>query len=61
MNIINYLKESREELKKVTWPDRQQLTRLTVAVIVISALTAIYLGLIDAALVRIIRDLVGKQ
>jgi len=61
MNIINYLKESREELKKVTWPDRQQLTRMTVAVIVISALTAIYLGLIDAALVRIIRDLVGKQ
>ena len=61
MNIINYLKESREELKKVTWPDRQQLTRMTVAVIVISALTAIYLGLIDAALVRIIRDLVSKQ
>ena len=61
MNIIYYLKESREELKKVTWPDRQQLTRMTVAVIVISALTAIYLGLIDAALVRIIRDLVGKQ
>ena len=32
-----------EELQKVTWPDRQTVIRLTVIVIVISAIVAAYI------------------
>ncbi len=37
------------ELKKVTWPDRAQLTQATIVVIVAVAIIAAFLGLADQA------------
>lgn len=45
--LIDYLKETREELKHVSWPTRRQAIAFTVAVIVISLVAAIYLGFFD--------------
>ncbi|MSO43784.1 MAG: preprotein translocase subunit SecE [Thermoleophilia bacterium] len=42
------------ELKKVTWPTRTQLLQATAVVIVFVAIVAIYLGLIDALLSRLV-------
>lgn len=46
-NLVTFLKESRIELKKVTWPTRQETVRYTGTVILISAALAIFLGLLD--------------
>ena len=43
-NLTIFLKESRSELKKVTWPTREETIRYTTAVIVISLATAGLLG-----------------
>lgn len=45
--IITFLKESRIELKKVTWPTRDQTLRSTLAVIIVSAAVALFLGGLD--------------
>jgi preprotein translocase subunit SecE len=45
--IINFLKEVRIELKKVTWPTRQETVKHTLAVIAISLAVAIFLGAAD--------------
>lgn len=45
--IINYFKESREELKKVVWPTKQELFRHTLIVIGVSLATAAFLGVFD--------------
>lgn len=45
--FIGYIKESRAELKKVVWPTRQETTRSTAAVIVISGAVALFLGGLD--------------
>lgn len=45
--IITFLKEARVELKKVTWPTRNQTTRYTVAVILMSLAVAALLGGLD--------------
>jgi len=45
--LINYIKESIEEMKKVTWPTRKETYNYTVLVIGISVATAAFLGLID--------------
>ena len=45
--LITYIKESRAELKKVVWPTRQEATRSTLAVIVISGAVALFLGGLD--------------
>ncbi|MBI4137663.1 MAG: preprotein translocase subunit SecE [Candidatus Sungbacteria bacterium] len=45
--FLTFLKESRLELKKVTWPTRRETVRATLSVIVVSALFAVFLGALD--------------
>jgi len=45
--FTTFLKESRIELKKVTWPSREDTVRYTLTVIVISIALAIFLGALD--------------
>lgn len=47
VKIVDYVKETRAELKHVSWPSRRQATIFTIVVIVISLLTALYLGAFD--------------
>lgn len=42
-----FLKETREELKKVTWPTQAEVIRLTVIVIAISLLVGLFIGALD--------------
>ncbi len=45
--IVNYVKESKAELKKVQWPTKRETVNYTILVIAISLGVAIYLGAID--------------
>lgn len=46
-NIINFLKEVKEELGKVVWPTREQTIRYTVLVIIVAVAVGVFLGLLD--------------
>jgi len=48
MSITSYIKETRAEFKHVTWPTKKQAIAYSVAVIVISLVTAYLLGAFDA-------------
>ena len=41
-----------DELKKVTWPSRNETIRLTLVVIGISLIIGIYIGIIDVLLTK---------
>ncbi|MFA5107061.1 MAG: preprotein translocase subunit SecE [Patescibacteria group bacterium] len=45
--LTRYLKESKDELRKVVWPTRQETVRNTLLVIGISLGVALFLGLMD--------------
>jgi len=45
--ISNYLSETKEEMKRVSWPTKKQTILYTSLVIVISVAVAAYLGLFD--------------
>ena len=47
MGLGNYIKETRGELKHVSWPTRRQAIVFTIIVILISIGLALYLGLFD--------------
>ncbi|TSC67241.1 MAG: hypothetical protein CEO19_303 [Parcubacteria group bacterium Gr01-1014_73] len=47
MKLVEYLKETRSELKHVSWPTRRQAIAFTAIVIAISVFVAIFLGLFD--------------
>ena len=51
--VLDYIRESRAELRKVTWPTKQQLWYSTVIVIVVTLIASAYLGLVDLLLTGI--------
>lgn len=47
MKFINYLRDTRAELRHVTWPTKSEAINFTIIVIVISIVTGVFLGLLD--------------
>ncbi len=47
MSVLNYFQESYEELKKVTWPTRNQAMRLTFIVLGFCFSAALLMGVLD--------------
>ncbi len=45
--LSNYIAETKEEMKQVTWPTRNQTFVFTIIVILISIAVSAYLGLFD--------------
>ena len=45
--LSNYISETKEEMKHVSWPTRRQTFLFTMLVIFISVIVAAYLGLFD--------------
>ncbi|MCX6785357.1 MAG: preprotein translocase subunit SecE [Candidatus Komeilibacteria bacterium] len=52
--IVDYIKESRTELKKVVWPTKQQTRNHTLMVIAVSLGIAAFLGAVDFLLNKIL-------
>ena len=48
--LVSYLKQSKEELSKVEWPNRKETLHYTLIVLVVSFFVAAFLGLIDFGL-----------
>ncbi len=57
--LINYLRDTRGELKHVSWPTQRQTIIYTVLVIGISIVTALYLGALDFLFTRGLAFLLG--
>jgi preprotein translocase subunit SecE len=57
--IVTYVKEAREELKKVTWPDRDEVTSFTMVVIVSVVIVSLFLWFVDTALMSLIQLVIG--
>lgn len=47
MKLIDYIKDTRGELKHVSWPTQRQTIAFTILIILISLFTALFLGLFD--------------
>ncbi len=56
--LIRYLKETRAELRKVTWPTRKEAWNLTLVVAGVTVAMAIILGSADSLFSEIMRGLV---
>jgi len=45
--IIDYIKQVYNEMRKVTWPTRSELINSTIVVIIISAIVAVIIFVLD--------------
>jgi len=55
----SYLREVIFELKKVVWPSRKETLGSTAVVLTIVGLVAVFLGIVDLILSRLVKLLVG--
>jgi len=60
-SILTFFQEARAELRKVTWPTRQEAMNLTVAVVAMTVGISAFLGIIDTLLDYLIKPLIGAQ
>ncbi|MCL4400196.1 preprotein translocase subunit SecE [Patescibacteria group bacterium] len=56
--IGNFVRESKQELKKVNWPTREETIRYTLFVIGFSVLLAAFLGVLDFVFIQILQRIV---
>lgn len=53
LSPIAFLKQTWDELKKVSWPTQDEVIRLTITVILISLIVGIFIGALDFVLTKI--------
>jgi preprotein translocase subunit SecE len=58
--VIEFLKEVKLELTKVTWPKKQQIIKLTLIVFIISAVVGVYVGALDYAFTKLLEFLIAR-
>ncbi len=57
--LTTFLAEVKEELKKVTWPSKDDTVGTTAVVIALVIVIAVFLGIVDVGLSRIFNLLIG--
>jgi preprotein translocase subunit SecE len=55
---FGFLAEVRAEVKKVTWPTRAEALGGTAVVVVVVLIMALFLGIVDAILSKIVQGLI---
>ena len=58
IKAFGFLAEVRAEVKKVTWPTRAEALGGTAVVVVVVLIMALFLGVVDAILSKIVQSLI---
>lgn len=56
---FQFLREANTEIRKVKWPQKKELLTSTAVVIILVLLVAVYLGLVDLGLIKILKVVAG--
>lgn len=54
-----FVEEVQVEMRRVTWPDREQLRNATIVVMIFVIIIAFIIGLMDATFAWFVRTIVG--
>lgn len=57
--LIKFIREVRNELKRVSWPSRDDVRESTTVVIVVVLVLAVFIGLVDRALSYLVSFIFG--
>lgn len=59
MGLVNYIQETKSELKHVGWPTQKQAVNFTAIVIIFSVLIAVLLGVFDGLFTFLLEKLIN--
>jgi preprotein translocase subunit SecE len=52
--VIEYFSGVRSELAQVSWPSRETVVRLTLIVLIVSAIVGVYVGAVDFGFTKLL-------
>jgi preprotein translocase subunit SecE len=58
-NVLTLIRDVRQEIRKVEWPSREEATKLTAAVVGLSAVVGVFLGGVDFLFQEIFKLVIG--
>jgi preprotein translocase subunit SecE len=56
--VKKFLNDVYQELQKVAWPSRDELVGSTIVVIVMSVIVAVFIGIVDWSVNRVVHTLI---
>lgn len=56
--VNKYFNDTMQELKKVAWPSKEELIGSTIVVVVMSILVAVFIGVVDQVLNKLVNLLI---
>ncbi|MEI7905519.1 MAG: preprotein translocase subunit SecE [Candidatus Firestonebacteria bacterium] len=59
--IKQFIAETVTEMKKVSWPSREELIGSTVVVFAVVAILSLYIGVLDVAISKILEIIVTRK
>ena len=57
LNPVIFVRQAYDEIKKVVWPTRPEIIRLTVSVVIMSLIVGLFLGGLDFVLTKLLQVL----
>ncbi|WP_226683665.1 preprotein translocase subunit SecE [Sutcliffiella horikoshii] len=57
--LTNFFRDVAREMKKVSWPKRQELTRYTITVVTTVLFVAVFFWVVDLGISELIRALIN--
>ena len=60
MGFIEYIKDTKGEMKHVSWPTKKQAIAYTLLVILISVLVSFFLGVADFSFSKLLGNIITK-
>lgn len=58
MGFIQYIKDTKGEMRHVSWPSKKQAMSYTALVILVSVLVALFLGLADFSFSKLLEKII---
>ena len=59
--LVEFARETRREIAKVTWPTRKEITLTTTLIVVFALIAGVFFLVVDTALGRVVSLLLGMN
>ena len=59
IGIVDFFKQVRSEMRKITWPTRQETTVSTIAVFIMAVVASLFLYFADQLIALVMRVIMG--
>jgi preprotein translocase subunit SecE len=57
--VVKYVKSTRAELRRVTWPTREETRTLTTIIVIVTVVMGLFLGILDFLFQQVAAGVIG--